>query len=102
MVYGVSFRNKKQLVAITDKTNFKEDDLAIIRNMIEACNQYLDAVSKMNLPSIIYKSRETEGMWSDLNFDNAMNQFRKSFKKEIGAIEKRYDLSFNKAIPDEF
>ena len=41
-------------------------------------------------------------MWSDLNFDNAMKRFRKSFKNEIGAIEKRYRLSFNKTIPDEF
>ena len=46
---------KKQLVAITEKADFKKDDLAIIRNMIEACNQYLDAVSKMDLPFIIYK-----------------------------------------------
>ena len=30
---------KKQLVAITEKADFKKDDLAIIRNMIEACNQ---------------------------------------------------------------
>ena len=93
---------KKQLVAITEKADFKKDDLAIIRNMIEACNQYLDAVSKMDLPFIIYKSQESKGMWSDLNFDNAMKRFRKSFKNEISAIEKRYRLSFNKTIPDEF
>ncbi len=93
---------KKQLVSITEGTIFKEDDLSIIRNMIEVCNQYLDTVSALNLPSIIFKSNETEGTWEDLNFDKAMKQFRKSLEKEIKAIEKRYHLSFNKTIPNEF
>ena len=44
--------------------------------MIEACNQYLDTVTVLNLPSIIFKSNETEGTWEDLNFDRAMKQFR--------------------------
>ena len=93
---------KDQLVSITKDTAFKKDDLSIIRNMIEDCNQYLDTVSLLKLPSIIFKSNEIEGTWEDLNFDKAMKQFRKSLKKEIEAIEKRHRLSFNKIIPDEF
>lgn len=93
---------KDQLVSITKDTAFKKDDLSIIRNMIEDCNQYLDTVSLLKLPSIIFKSNEIEGTWEDLNFDKAMKQFRKSLKKEIEAIEKRHSLSFNKIIPDEF
>lgn len=93
---------KKQLVLITEHTIFKEDDLSVIRNMIEACNRYLDTVTDLNLPSIIFKSNVTENTWEDLNFDKAMKQFRESFKKEIEIIEKRYGLSFNKIIPDKF
>lgn len=93
---------KRQIVSITEDTVFKKDDLSIIRNMIEACNQYLDTISFMNLPNIIFKSNKVEGTWEDLNFDKAMKQFRKSFKKEIMAIEKCYHLSFDKMIPDEF
>lgn len=93
---------KSQLVATTKDCVFKENDLSIIQNMIQACNQYLDTVSFMNLPNIIFKSNEIEGTWEDLNFDKAMKQFRKSFKKEIEAVEKRYRLSFSKTIPDEF
>ena len=93
---------KDQLVSITKDTAFKKDDLSIIRNMIEDCNQYLDTVSLLKLPNIIFKSNGIEGTWEDLNFDKAMKQFRKSLKKEIEAIEKRHSLSFNKIIPDEF
>lgn len=93
---------KKQLVSIAENTVFKKDDLSIIRNMIEACNQYLDTVSLSKLPNIIFKSNKIEDTWEDLVFDKAMKQFRKSFKKEIIEIEKHHRLSFNKIIPDEF
>ena len=93
---------KKHLVSITGDTVFKKDDLSIIRNMIEACNQYLDTVSSMNLPNIIFKNNEIEGTWEDLNFDKSMKQFRRSFKQEIETIEKCYHLSFNNMIPDKF
>lgn len=93
---------KKQLVSITEDIAFKKDDLSIIRNMIKACNQYLDTVSPLDLPNIIYKSHAQEGSWCDLQFDKAMKQFRNSFKQEIESIEKRYRISFHKNIPNEF
>ena len=51
---------KKQLVAIIEEAVFKEDDLNFIRNMIDSCNQYLDSVSVLDLPNIIYKSNSRE------------------------------------------
>lgn len=93
---------KKHLVSLIEISAFQKDDLSIIRNMIEACNQYLDSVSLLKLPNIIFKSSEIEGAWEDLNFDKAMKQFRKTFEKEIVSIEKRYHLSFNRVIPDKF
>lgn len=93
---------KNQLVSIAKDTAFKKEDLLIIRNMIDTCNQYLNTVSPLNLPNILFKSRSLPESWEDLNFDKSMKQFRKSFKQEIETIEKRYHLSFNKTIPDEF
>lgn len=93
---------KNQLVSIAKDAAFKKEELLIIRNMIDACNQYLNTVSPLNLPNIIFKSRLLPESWEDLNFDKAMKQFRKSFKQEIEIIEKCYRLSFNKTIPNEF
>lgn len=92
---------KKQLVTITEKTDFKKDDLAIIRNMIEACNQYLDTVSKMDLPFIICKNQESKGMWSDLNFDNGLENHLKMklvLLKSVTVLPliKQYLISFRR------
>lgn len=93
---------KNQLISITKDAAFKRKDLLIICNMIDICNQYLNTVSSLDLPNIIFKSCSLPKSWEDLNFDKAMKQFRKSFKQEIEKIEKYYHLSFNKMISDEF
>lgn len=87
---------KQQLISITENSVFKKDDLSIIRNMIEACNNYLDTVSCLNLPDIIFKNGDN---WENLRFDSAMKSFRCSFKTEIKKIEDRYKLKFEKEIP---
>ena len=91
---------KQQLVNITQEVKLKDFDADRIRNLIDACNQYLDVVTPMDLPRIIYK-RDGEH-WADLSFDRAMKTFRNSFKQEIKKIEKKYRLKFHKNIPDEF
>ncbi|MBQ2876750.1 MAG: hypothetical protein IJE25_07055 [Clostridia bacterium] len=91
---------KQQLVKITQELKLKDFDADIIRNLIDACNGYLDTVRPMNLPGIIYK-RDGEH-WEDLSFDRAMKKFRASFKCEIEKIEKKYRLKFHKIIPEEF
>lgn len=90
---------KQQLVNITQEVKLKDFDADRIRNLIDACNTYLDTVTPMNLPGIIYKK---DGRWEDLNFDRAMKDFRNSFKLEIAKIEKKYRLKFHKNIPVEF
>lgn len=90
---------KQQLVNITQELKLKDFDADIIRNLIDACNDYLDTVKPMNLPGIIYKN---DGRWEDLSFDRAMKGFRYSFKQEILKIEKKYRLKFHKIIPEEF
>lgn len=90
---------KQQLVNITQELKLKDFDADIIRNLIDACNAYLDTVTPMNLPGIIYKK---DGRWEDLSFDRAMKAFRTSFKQEIEKIERKYRLKFHKTIPEEF
>ena len=90
---------KKQLVNITQEVKLKDFDADKIRNLVDACNNYLDTVTPMNLTGIIYKK---DGRWEDLSFDRAMKEFRASFKQEIEKIEKKYRLKFHKIIPEEF
>ena len=90
---------KQQLVKITQELKLKDFDADIIRNMIDACNDYLDTVKPMNLPGIIYKK---DDRWEDLSFDRAMKAFRNSFKQEIAKVEKKYRLKFHKIIPEQF
>ena len=90
---------KQQLVNITQELKLKDFDADIIRNLIDACNDYLDMVKPMNLPGIIYKK---DDRWEDLSFDRAMKAFRNSFKQEIAKVEKKYRLKFHKIIPEQF
>ena len=39
---------KETLVTITKDIKFKNDEISIIRDLIDACNTYLDTVSPMN------------------------------------------------------
>lgn len=90
---------KRQLVTITQEIQLKNFDADRIRNMIDACNHYLDIVTPMDLHRIIYKKN---GRWEDLSFDRAMKEFRNAFQTEIKQIEKKYRLKFHKIIPAEF
>lgn len=90
---------KSMLISITNEISLKGTDLQIIRNLIDACNEYLDIVSNLNLSGIIYKDGNR---WEDINFDKAMKMFRCAYKTEITNIEKMYNLRFNKEISDEF
>ena len=91
---------KQQLVNITQEVKLKDFDADRIRNLIDACNHYLDVVTPMDWPRIIYKKDGEH--WADLSFDRAMKKFRASFKKEIEQIEKKYHLKFHKMISEEF
>lgn len=91
---------KSSLISITNGFPLNNaDSLQIIRNLIDSCNEYLDTVSHLNLPNIIFKDGDN---WEDINFDKAMKAFRSLFKTEINKIENNYKLTFNKEIPDKF
>lgn len=90
---------KKKLITITEGLELNDNEKEIILNLIDACNEYLNRVVPMELPSIIFKNGDK---WEDLSFDRAMKSFRSGFKREIQKIENNYKLSFSKVIPEEF
>ncbi|OLR62323.1 hypothetical protein BHF69_06305 [Anaerostipes sp. 992a] len=90
---------KQKLISITEGMELSDKEKEIILNLFEACNEYLNRVVPMELPSIIFKNGDK---WEDLSFDKAMKNFRNAVKQEIQKIEKGYKLSFTKIIPDEF
>ena len=91
----------KQLLSHLPETiKFSNEEYSIIREMINSCNEYLDSVSNLDLPNIIYKGNDHK--WADLKFDAAMKRFRNSFKLQITNIEKKHKIKFNKEIPEEY
>jgi len=90
---------KKTLVSITKDIQFNDKETNIIRNMINACNKYLDLVNPKCDSGIIYKNANG---WSDAGFDAAMKGFRKAFRDSISEIETIFKLKFKKTIPEEF
>ena len=90
---------KTTLVSLTQGVSLKDYELHILRSLIDACNQFLNTVSPLELPSIIYKSGDN---WENLSFDRAMKQLRNSFRQEIEKVEKKYKLCFAKDIPEEY
>lgn len=91
---------KQFLSNLPDTIEFSKEEYSIIRAMIYSCNEYLDNVSNLDLPNIIFKANDYN--WADLKFDGAMKKFRNSFKLQIMQIEKKHKLKFNKEIPEEY
>lgn len=90
---------KHTLVEITKDVTFKDQDYEIIRDLLAACNEYLDAVRPDSVPYLIYKDG---GRWAAATFDMAMKKFRKAFKTGISQIEKKHGLQYMGIIPEKY
>ena len=90
---------KHTLVEITKDVSFKDQDYEIIRDLLAACNEYLDTVRPDSVPHLIYKDGSR---WADATFDMAMKKFRKAFKAGIGLVEKKYNLQYMGKIPEKY
>ena len=89
---------KKEIASILSKYKFNADTISRLRIMINACNTFLDDLTLVNRPGIIYKSNN--GDWEDLRFSKAMKKFRKVFKENISSLSQSYQISFPSEIPD--
>jgi hypothetical protein len=87
---------RQALVEVTKDVDFPDADIGDVRQMINACNAYLDDVEPMNLTGVIYKKG---GNWADMAFDAAMKKFRNVFRNVIAEIGKRHRIKFAKEIP---
>lgn len=82
-----SIRGKR----LTDK------ELQPIREMIDACNNYLDKVGISDDSDFIILA--TEGYeWFDNSLNGALGSMRNRFRTSIHSIEKDYDLKYGKEI----
>lgn len=91
---------KARLMSITQDVSFEAKDIDIVRILVYACNEFLDTVKDDKIPHLIYKKDNIS--WIDYQFDIAMKNFRAAFREQIGVIENKYTLYFNKNIPMEF
>lgn len=90
---------KHTLSDITKDAEFSKKDVEIVRELVDACNAYLDQIRSDTVPHLIYKDGHN---WADAVFDNAMKKLRDEFKLGISQIEKRYGLQYKTSIPDEY
>ena len=49
---------KNMLISITQDVEFSNENIELLRQMINACNKYLDDLNKLELPHIIYKEND--------------------------------------------
>ena len=90
---------KNMLISITQDVAFSNENIELLRQMINACNKYLDDLNKLELPHIIYKE---DDRWADMNFDRAMKSFRQAFKSAITELEHKNNLIFHVAISEKW
>ncbi len=90
---------KKTLSDTNGSIPLDDMDISSIRKLINACNNFLDSMSSVNVTGIIYKK---EGRWENNSYDKAMKVFRKSFKNEITIIEEKHKIKSSFKIPELF
>ena len=88
---------KARLYDTIAKQNFDEETVSCLREMMDACNDFLNRLQSVSTEGIIYKNED--GDWMDFTFSQAMCAFRKVFKKNIYKLTSAYDLRFAKVIP---
>ena len=91
---------KHTLIEIVKDAIFDQEDLEIVRSMIGACNDFLNATREDDIPRLIYKLDGTH--WANSRFDVAMKKLRSDFCCQLKKIEERHALSFMQEIPEEY
>ena len=95
---SIEIRNK--LTELLSKYSFSNDSVNDFRDMVNACNAFLDNMEKVDEQGILYKNGN--GDWESINFSKAMKQFRKVFREKIALLSERYRVEFSKVIPEEY
>lgn len=68
---------KNKLVDILSRYKYDQNIITIIKQMVDACNEFLDNMQRVEVRGILYKNLQSD--WEDLEYGVAMKKFRKIF-----------------------
>lgn len=72
---------KNKLVDILSRYKYDQNIITIIKQMVDACNEFLDNMQRVEVRGILYKNLQSD--WEDLEYGVAMKKFRKIFPEII-------------------
>ena len=108
--YDNGYKNKaaRVLSLIMESGNFGHNNdysyftkyPTIIKQMVDACNEFLDNMQRAEVRGILYKNLQSD--WEDLEYGVAMKKFRKIFRDNIKLLAETYNITFSKEIPKEY
>jgi hypothetical protein len=87
---------KQTLASSVMGMSFTDKELQPIRDIIEACNNYLDKVGIFNGHGFIIDHQDWE--WFNMSPNGALGSLRMGFRSVIENIERDYGLKYNKEI----
>lgn len=91
---------KNKLVEILSKYKFSENTVICFKNMIIACNSFLDNLNGVENNTIIYKNSQCD--WEDVLFSSSMKKLRNIFRENILNLSDNFHIQFNKIIPENY
>lgn len=72
---------KNKLVDILSRYKYDQNIITIIKQMVDACNEFLDNMQRVEVRGILYKNLQSD--WEDLEYGVAMKKFRKIFRDRL-------------------
>ena len=91
---------KNKLVDILSRYKYDQNIITIIKQMVDACNEFLDNMQRVEVRGILYKNLQSD--WEDLEYGVDMKKFRKIFRDNIKLLAETYNITFSKEIPKEY
>ena len=64
---------KNKLVDILSRYKYDQNIITIIKQMVDACNEFLDNMQRVEVRGILYKNLQSD--WEDLEYGVAMKKF---------------------------
>lgn len=91
---------KNKFVDILSRYKYDQNIITIIKQMVDACNEFLDNMQRVEVRGILYKNLQSD--WEDLEYGVAMKKFRETFRDNIKILAETYNITFSKEIPKEY
>ena len=72
---------KNKLVDILSRYKYDQNIITIIKQMVDACNEFLDNMQRVEVRGILYKNLQSD--WEDLEYGVSIKKFGKIFRDKI-------------------